>query len=52
MLIVVMNGRWSDDSTCILLHDVRLYSVVDTMVIYGENVWYSGWCVCVLCYMV
>ena len=31
-------GKWSDDSACILVHDVRLYSVLDTMVIFGEDV--------------
>ena len=24
-----------------------LYSVFDTVVIPGDDVWYSGWCVCV-----
>ena len=38
MLIVVMMERWSDDSACCVVHDVRLYSVLDTMVIYGEVV--------------
>ena len=34
MLIVVMLGKWSDDS----VHDVRLYSVLDTVVISDEDV--------------
>ena len=31
MLIVVMMGKWSDDSVCCVVHDVRLYSVLDIM---------------------
>ena len=38
MLIVVMMGRWSDDS---VVHNVRLYSVLDTVVISGEDVCFS-----------
>ena len=38
MLIVVMMGKWSDDSACWVVHNVRLYSVLDTVVIYGEYV--------------
>ena len=38
MLIVVMMGKWSDDSACCVVHDVRLYSVLDTVVISGEDV--------------
>ena len=38
MLIVVMMGRWSDDNACWVVHDVRLYSVLDTVVISGDNV--------------
>ena len=38
MLIVVMMGWWSDDSACWVAHDVRLYSVLDTVVISGEDV--------------
>ena len=38
MLIVVMMGKWSDDSACLIVHDVRLYSVLDTVEIYGEDV--------------
>ena len=33
MLIVVIMGKWSDDSACSVVHDVRLYSVLDTVVI-------------------
>ena len=53
MLIVVMMGKWSDDSVCSVVHDVRLYSMLDTMVISGDDVccsvvfWHSG-----LCYVV
>ena len=38
MLIVVMMGRWLDDSVCRVIHDVQLYSVLDTVVISGEDV--------------
>ena len=38
MLIVVMMGKWSDDSACSVVHDVRLYSVLDTVVTCGEYV--------------
>ena len=38
MLIVVLMGRWSDDSACGVVHDVRLYSVLDTVVISGKYV--------------
>ena len=38
MLIVVMMGKWSDDSACGVVHDVRLSSVLDTVVISGDNV--------------
>ena len=34
MLIVVMLGKWSDDSVL----DVRLYSVLDTVVVSDEYV--------------
>ena len=33
-----MMGKWSDDSACRVVHDVRLYSVLDTVVITGEDV--------------
>ena len=38
MLIVVMMGKWSDDSACRVVQDVRLYSVLDTVVISGKDV--------------
>ena len=38
MLIVVMMCRWSADSACRIVHHVRLYSVLDTVVISGEDV--------------
>ena len=38
MLTVVMMGKSSDDSACWVVHDVRLYSVLDTVVISGEDV--------------
>ena len=41
---MLMMGRWC----------VELYSVLETVVISGEEVccgaWYSGWCVCVTIY--
>ena len=38
MLIVVMMGKWSDDSACWVVHDVALYSVLNTVVISGDDV--------------
>ena len=38
MLIVVIMGKWSDDSACRAVHDVRLQSVPDTAVISGDDV--------------
>ena len=38
MLIVVMMSKWSDDSAYCVVHDVRLYSVSDTMVLSGKDV--------------
>ena len=38
MLLVVIVGKWSDDSACCVVHDVRLYSVLDTVVISGDDV--------------
>ena len=35
---MVMMGKWSDDSACWVVHDVRLYSVLDTVVISGDDV--------------
>ena len=37
MLIVVMMGSWFDDSAWLVVHDVRLYSVLETVVISGED---------------
>ena len=41
MLFVVIMGNRSDDSACWVVHDVRLYSVLDTVVISGDGVWCS-----------
>ena len=53
MLIVVMMGKWSDDSACGAVHDVPLYSVLATMVMMFIVVWcLAPWLVClclVLC---
>ena len=38
MLIVVMMGKWYDDSACCVVHDVWLYSVLDTVVVSGDDV--------------
>ena len=38
MLIVVMMGKWAHVSACRVVHDARLYSVSDTVVISGEDV--------------
>ena len=38
MLIVVMMGKWSDDSARCVVHDVWLSSVLDIVVISGEDV--------------
>ena len=38
MLIVVIMGKWSDDSVCCVVHNVRLYSMLDTVVITGDDV--------------
>ena len=37
MLIVVMMGKWSVDSACSVVHDVQLYSVLETVVISGDD---------------
>ena len=42
MLIEVMIGKSSDDSACSVVQDARLYSVLDTVVISGEDVCSSG----------
>ena len=45
-----MMGKRSDDSACSVVHDVRLYSLLDTVVISGEMfvvVWCLAlWLVC------
>ena len=38
MLIVVIMGKWFDDSTVRVVHDVRVYSVLDIVVISGDDV--------------
>ena len=38
MLIVVIMGKWSDDGAWSVVHDVWLYSVLDTVVISGNDV--------------
>ena len=38
MLIVVLMGKWSDDSVCLDDHHTRLYSVLDTVVVSGDDV--------------
>ena len=45
LLAVVMSyvdcgddGKWSNDSACCVVHDVRLYSVLDTVVMSGDDV--------------
>ena len=43
MLIVAMMDKWSDDISCCVVRDVRLYSVLDTVVISSEK------CVVVWC---
>ena len=37
MLIMVMMGKWYDDSACRVVHEDQLYSVLDTVVISGED---------------
>ena len=48
MLIVVIMGKWSDDSACLrVVHGVRLYSVLDTLVMMFVVVWCLAlWLVC------
>ena len=36
VLIVVIMGRWSEFSACIVCQVVRLYSVVEIVVMFGE----------------
>ena len=33
-----MMGKWPDASACWVAHDDRLYSMLDTVVIYGDDV--------------
>ena len=40
-MIVVMMGRWSDDSACWVVHDVLLYNMLYIVVISSEDVCYS-----------
>ena len=44
MLIVVMMGKWSDDSACRVAHDVRLYSVFVLSVMWSELLMTSAIC--------
>ena len=37
MLIVVMMGRWSNDNAYLVVHDVQLDSVLETVVISDED---------------
>ena len=39
MLIGVMMGKWSDDSACWVVHTVRVYNVLDTVVMMFVVVW-------------
>jgi len=36
--MVMIMGRWSDDSACFVVHDVLLYSVLDMEVMSGDDV--------------
>ena len=44
VLIVVIMGRWSEFSACIVCQVVRLYSVVEIVVMSGEVDCYSVVC--------
>ena len=44
VLIVVIMGRWSEFSACIVRQGVRLYSVVETVVMSGEVAFCSVVC--------
>ena len=35
---MLMMDKWSDDSACCVVHNVWLYSVLDTVVIYLDDV--------------
>ena len=47
MLIMVMMGKWSDDGACRVVHDVRLNSVLDTVVI-SSKMFVVVWCLALL----
>ena len=51
VLIVVIMGRWSEFRACIVCQVVRLYSVVEIVVMFGDvpycSVVWSGGCVSV-----
>ena len=38
LLIVVLIGGWSDENVCCVIHDVRLYIVLNNVVISGRDV--------------
>ena len=44
VLIVVIMGRWSEFSACIVCHVVRLYCIVEIVVMSGEVACCSGVC--------
>ena len=44
MLIIVIMGRWSEFSACIVCQVVRLYSVMEMVVMSGEVAYYSVVC--------
>ena len=49
MLIVVIMCKWSEDGACCVVHDVRLYSVLDTVVMMFFVVWCLAlWLVCLV----
>ena len=51
MLIVVMMGKWSDDSACRVVLDVRLNSVLNTVVIFVVVWCLALWLVCMFSVM-
>ena len=46
VLIVVIMGRWSECSACIVCQVVKLYSVVEIVVMSGEVLCAALWWVC------
>ena len=54
---MLMMDKWSDDSACCVVHNVWLYSVLDTVVIYLDDVRCSvvfvntGLCLVLFCYL-